>query len=155
MLICVRKVQLKRTKSSLLTQPLQSNGTLYHSISQFASLNWQQYRTRHNPFAQYNPLLSQNCELITLACSISCLLSLMLSTCCHVSLFLATLFPVHTVLSHSHFPTLLYPLAVTFLSRLLVNPTLSLHLVPFSLVILLNHWSIYLLLSRVTDAMSY
>ena len=35
-----------------------------------------------------------------------------------------------------HFLTLLCSLAVTFLSRLLVNLTLSLHLVPFSLVIL-------------------
>ena len=138
MLICVRKVQLKRTKSSLLTQPLQSNGTLYHSISQFASLN---QRSEINSLL----LLSQNCELITLACLISFLLLLILSTCCHVPLFLATLFPVYTVLSYSHFLTLLHVLAVTFLSRLLVNPTLSLHLVPFSLVLLLNHWSIYLL----------
>ena len=83
-------------------------------------------------------LLSQNCELITLACLISFLLSLILSTCCHVPLrlFLATLFPVHTVFSYSHFLTLLYSLAVTFLFRLLVNLTLSLHVVPFSLVIL-------------------
>ena len=79
-------------------------------------------------------LLSQNCELITLACLISFLLLLISSTCCHVSLFLATLFPVHTVLSYSHFLTLLYALAVTFLSRLLVNLTLSLHLVLFRLV---------------------
>ena len=81
-------------------------------------------------------MLSQNCELITLACPISFLLSLILSTCCHVLLFLATLFPVHTVLSYSHFLTLLYMLAVIFLSRLLVNLTLSPHLVPFSLVVL-------------------
>ena len=37
----VNLYQIESTKclmSSLLTQPLQSNGTLYHSISQFASL---------------------------------------------------------------------------------------------------------------------
>ena len=79
-------------------------------------------------------LLSQNCEPITLVCLSSFLLSLMLSTCCHVPLFLATLFPDHTVPSYSHFLTLLCSLAVTFLSRLLVNLTLSLHLVPFRLV---------------------
>ena len=79
-------------------------------------------------------LLSQNCEQITLVCLSSFLLSLMLSTCCHVPLFLATLFPDHTVLSYSHFLTLLCSLAVTFLSCLLVNLTLSLHLVPFRLV---------------------
>ena len=81
-------------------------------------------------------MLSQNCELITLVCLIVFLLSLILSTCRHVLLFLATLFPVHTLLSYSHFLTLLYMLAVTFLSRLLVNLTLSPHLVPFSLVVL-------------------
>ena len=45
----VNLCQIGSTKclmSSLLTQPLQSNGTLYHSISQFASLNWQHYRIK-------------------------------------------------------------------------------------------------------------
>ena len=70
--------------SSLLTQPLQSNRKLYYSISQFASLNWQQYRTRLYPFAQHSPLLSQNCELITLRCLR--FLSLAWLTCCHFPL---------------------------------------------------------------------
>ena len=114
--------------SSLLTQPLQSNGTLYHNPSPWIDSSTESKIKDQS--VTVSELWADHSQVPQHSLSSTRLIHML--SCSPISHYFS---PACTVFSHYHFLILSHSLTITFLPHLLVDLTRIFHLVPFSLTV--------------------